>query len=141
MTKKELAILNHNKKYNCAQAVACAFSKEIGVEESVLFRACEGFGLGMGCMECTCGALSGAITLAGFKSSDGNTENPGTKADTYKLSKQLVESFKRKTGSTVCRELKGIETGKVLHTCPDCIMDGVATIQEVLGLSATPTKK
>lgn len=134
MTKKELAIANHDKKYNCAQAVACAFSEEIGVDEATLFKACEGFGLGMGCMECTCGALSGAITLAGFKNSDGNISNPGTKADTYRLAKKLVESFKSKTGSTICKELKGIETGKVLHSCPECIMDGVETVQEILGL-------
>ncbi len=134
MTKKELAIANHDKKYNCAQAVACAFSEEVGTDEAVLFKACEGLGLGMGCMECTCGALSGAIVLAGFKNSDGRTDNPGTKAATYRLSSQLVQRFKEKTGSTVCRELKGIDTGKVLHSCPDCIKDGVETVQEILGL-------
>lgn len=133
MTKKELAIANHDKKYNCAQAVACAFSEEVGVDEATLFKACEGFGLGMGCMECTCGALSGAITLAGFKNSDGNTADPGTKVDTYKLSKQLVTRFQEKTGATICKELKGIETGKVLRSCPECIMDGVEIVQEVLG--------
>lgn len=134
MTKKELAIANHDKNFNCAQAVACAFSEEIGVEESTLFKACEGFGLGMGCMECTCGALTGAITLAGFKNSDGNTFHPKTKADTYKLSRQLVEQFREKTGSTLCKELKGVETGKVLRSCPECIMDGVETVQKVLGI-------
>ena len=134
MTKKELAIENHNKKYNCAQSVACAFSEEVGVDESVLFKACEGFGLGMGCMECTCGALSGAITLAGFQNSDGNIDDPQTKAATYRLASQLVQRFKEKTGSTVCRELKGIDTGTILHSCPDCIMDGVETDQEILGL-------
>ncbi len=134
MTKKELAIANHNKKYNCAQSVACAFCEEAGVEETVLFQACEGLGLGMGCMECTCGALSGAVVLAGFKNSDGCTGNPGTKAATYRLASQLVQRFKEKTGSTVCRELKGIDTGKALYSCPDCIKAGVETVQEVLGL-------
>ena len=33
MTKRELAIKNHNNGYNCCQAVACAFSEELGVEE------------------------------------------------------------------------------------------------------------
>ena len=134
MTKKELAIENHNKKYNCAQSVACAFSEEVGVDESVLFKACEGFGLGMGCMECTCGALSGAITMAGFQNSDGNIDDPQTKAATYRLASQLVQRFKEKTGSTVCRELKGIDTGTILHICPDWIMAGVETVQELLGL-------
>ena len=39
MTKKELAIANHDKKFNCAQAVACAFAKEVGVDEKTLFQA------------------------------------------------------------------------------------------------------
>lgn len=134
MTKKELAIAKRNNKYNCAQAVACSFSEETGIDEATLFKACEGFGSGMGCLECTCGALSGAILLAGFQNSDGNTESPATKADTYKLTRQMVRLFQEKTGATSCKELKGIETGKVLRSCPDCIMDSVEIVQEVLGL-------
>lgn len=134
MTKKELAIANHDKKFNCAQAVACAFSKEIGVDEKTLFQAAEGFGLGMGGMQGTCGALSGAIMLAGFQNSDGNLKSPATKADTYKLSKEMLTRFCEKTGSSVCKELKGVETGKMLCSCPDCIRCGVEVVEEVLGL-------
>lgn len=134
MTKKELAISLHNQKYNCCQAVACAFADEAGIDPKTLFQAGEGFGLGMGCMQCTCGALSGAILLAGIKNSDGSLQDPATKTSTYALTKQLVEAFRQKAGSTVCQELKGIETGKVLRSCPDCIRDGVEAVQEVLGL-------
>lgn len=134
MTKKELAISLHNRKYNCCQSVACAFADEAGIDPQLLFRAAEGFGLGMGCMQCTCGALSSAILLAGLMNSDGDLENPATKASTYQLCKRLVTAFEQKAGSTVCKELKGIETGTVLHSCPDCIKDGVEIVQEVLGL-------
>lgn len=134
MTKKELAIELHDKKFNCCQAVACAFCEEIGIDEKLLFQAGEAFGLGMGCMECTCGALSGAVMLAGFQNSDGNINSPATKADTYKLSREMTARFKEKTGSTVCKELKGVETGKVLCSCPDCIRCGVEVVEEVLGL-------
>lgn len=134
MTKKELAISLHNRKYNCCQSVACAFADEACIDPQLLFRAAEGFGLGMGCMQCTCGALSGAILLAGLVNSDGELENPATKASTYQLCKRLVTAFEQKAGSTVCKELKGIETGTVLHSCPDCIKDGVEIVQEVLGL-------
>lgn len=134
MDKKDLAIALHDKKYNCCQAVACAFCEEVGMDEATLFRIGEGFGLGMGCMEGTCGALSGAIMLAGLKNSDGNIDAPATKAETYKLSKELLLKFREKTGSTVCKELKGVETGKVLCSCPDCIKMGVEVVQEVLGL-------
>jgi len=135
MDKRETAIALHDKKFNCCQSVACAFCKEVGVEEKVLFQAGEGFGLGMGCMDGTCGALTGAILLAGFKNSDGNLEAPGTKASTYQLSKQMMTVFREKCGSTICRELKGQDTGKVLCSCPDCIRAGVETVQEILGIS------
>ena len=133
MTKKELAIALHDKKYNCAQAVACAFAEEAGIDKEVLFKACEGFGLGMGGMQGTCGAISGAIMLASFKNSDGNVENPGTKASTYQLSKEIVAKFEEKNNASRCRDLKGIDTGVVLRSCPDCIMDAVEIVEEVLG--------
>ena len=134
MDKKELAIALHDKKFNCCQAVICAFADEVGMDEAALFKMGEGFGLGMGCVEGTCGALSGAIMLAGIKNSDGNIDAPATKADTYKLSKELFTKFVEKTGSSVCKELKGVETGKMLCSCPDCIKIGVEVAQEVLGL-------
>lgn len=134
MTKKELANNLHDQKYNCAQAVACAFAEEIGVDKEVLFKACEGFGLGMGCMGGTCGAISGAVMLAGFKNSDGNIANPGTKASTYQLSKAILEKFEEKNKATRCRDLKGIDTGEILRSCPGCIEDAVEIVQEVLGL-------
>jgi len=134
MDKKEVAIALHDKKYNCCQSVACAFCKEVGVDEQVLFKAGEGFGFGMGGADGTCGALSGAIMLAGFKNSDGNLEAPGTKASTYQLSKQMLEMFREECGSTVCRELKGMDTGVPLCPCPDCIRIGVEIAQQVLGL-------
>lgn len=134
MTKKELAINLHDKKYNCAQAVACAFADEVGVDMQTLFKACEGFGLGMGCMNGTCGAISGAVMLASFQNSDGNIDNPGTKASTYQISKTILEKFEAKNQATRCRDLKGADTGTMLRSCPGCIEDAVEIVQEVLGL-------
>ena len=134
MTKKELAIAYHDKGYNCAQAVICAFSEELGVSEEILFKAAEGFGLGMGCMNGTCGAVSGAVMAAGFKNSTANFDGPKSKMDTYQLSKQILTAFEAKNGSTTCKELKGIDTGTVLRSCPGCIEDAVDLVTEVLGL-------
>ena len=88
----------------------------------------------MGGTEGICGALSGAVMLAGFKNSDGNLTDPATKAATYQHSKEMVTSFREKTGGTICKELKGIETGTPLCSCPDCICKGVEVVEEVLGL-------
>ena len=130
----EKAAQKHKKGYNCCQAVACALSDKLGVDEKTLFVVGEGFGLGFGGMPGVCGALSGATIAAGVKNSCGDLENPNSKAATYKLSKQMVEKFKEKAGSCICKELKGVETGKVLCSCPECIRIGVEVAEEVLGL-------
>ena len=134
MNREEKAIALHDKKYNCCQAVVGAFCEETGVDGEILFKAAEGFGLGMGCTEETCGALTGAIMLAGLMHSDGNLNHPGTKAETYRLSKAMVEEFRKMTGATKCGELKGIETGTVLCSCSDCICCGVKVAEKILNL-------
>lgn len=130
--KQELAIANHDLGYNCAQAVACAFCEELGIDEATLFKACEGFGLGMGGMECTCGAVSGAIMVAGFKNSTANLNGEKSKAATYQITKEMVNAFVGKNGSMLCKELKGIETGKALRSCPGCIKDAAELIETML---------
>ena len=122
----------HEKGYNCAQSVACAYCDLVGVDEQTMFQITEGFGLGMGCMEGTCGALSGACVLAGLVSSTANIEKTDSKANTYKLSKQILMDFKRQNGAVTCKELKGIETGKVLRSCPDAIKDAAGLVEKIL---------
>lgn len=135
MTKKELAISLHDKKYNCAQAVACAFADDLQIDKETLFKLCESFGLGMGCTYGTCGAISGAVMLLGLKNSDGNLDAPATKAATYQLSRELVEKFQEKNHATICRELKGIDTKAMLRSCPGCIEDAVEIVEEILNRS------
>ena len=134
MTKKELAIALHDKGYNCAQAVVCAFKEELGIDEEILFKAAEGFGLGMGCMNGTCGAVSGAVMAAGFQNSTANFDGPKSKMDTYKLSKEILDAFEKKNGSITCRDLKGVDTGTILRSCPGCIEDAVDLVEKILEL-------
>ena len=86
----------------------------------------------MGVME-MCGALSGMAMIIGLSNSRGNTEEgSGSKGDTYKTLRTYIQKFKEKNGSCICRELKGVETGKVLCSCPQCITDAVALTEEYL---------
>ena len=127
-TKAEYAISLHDQGYNCAQAVACTFCKEFGVDEQEMFRIAEGFGLGMGMME-----MCGMMMVIGLANSVGDLEKGmPTKGSTYKQVKEQVQKFKEKNGSYLCHELKGVETGKVLCSCPQCIMDAVALTEEYL---------
>ena len=125
------ALENHKKGYNCAQAVACAYADLFGVDEETAFKMTEGFGFGMGTMG-TCGAVSGMAALAGMKNSDGNLDAPATKKETYKLMKAMTKAFLDKNGSIICREIKGVDTGKVLRSCDGCIEDAAAIVEETL---------
>lgn len=127
----EQTIENHKKGYNCAQALACSYCDLVGMDEDAMFRMTEGFGAGMGGMECTCGAVSGAVALAGLKNSRG-AEQTKSKGSTYKLSKEVVRRFREKNGSVVCRELKGVGTGQVLRSCDGCIEDAARLVEELL---------
>lgn len=122
----------HGRGCNCCQSVVLAFADDLGLGREMVQKMGEAFGAGMGGMQGTCGALSGALMLAGIKNSDGSTESPKTKAATYRIAKELHERFREKAGSTICKELKGIETGTVLMPCPACIDLAVELAEEML---------
>ena len=128
----ELANELHRKGYSCSQSVAVACSDLVDVPKEILFRATEGFGAGMGTTDGVCGALTGGLLIAGLKNSTANLANPKSKASTMKLSKAMLTNFRGKCGSIICRELKGVDTGKMLCSCPDCIRHGVEVVEEHL---------
>lgn len=86
----------------------------------------------MGGMTETCGAISGAVAIMGFVMSDG-MENPKTKGQTYKLSREIAKRFKTKNTTTVCGTLKGIGSDNgPLRSCPGCIDDAIEIACDVL---------
>lgn len=132
MTERfEKVMENHKKGYNCAQAVACAYSDLYGVPEVEAFRATECFGRGMGVMG-PCGAVSAMAYLVGLKVSDANLENPRTKLDCYNTLKPMQEGFIAKNQSMECRTLKGVDTGVVLRSCPGCMQDAAEMVEKYL---------
>ena len=134
MTERvQKAIENHKCGMNCAQAVVCAFAKDLGVDETTVYAAAEGFGAGIGDMKNICGAVSGAIMLAGLKNSSKNPE-ASSKGSTYQLAKTIKAEFIKKNGTVICQELKGVETKKVIRTCPGCVEDAAAIAEAVLNL-------
>lgn len=133
MTYVEKANQNHEKGYNCAQSVFCAFADLLGLDEETAYRISEGFGSGMGGRLETCGALTGAYMVLSMKNSDGKLGSKATRMDTYKLIKQLTSEFEGKNGSALCKELKGVTTGKILRSCPGCVEDAARMTAKMLG--------
>lgn len=128
----ENAVEKKGRGYNCAQAVACTYCDLVGIDEKTIFRVTEGFGIGMGNMEGVCGAISGACAILGFLNSTANLEHPDSNGATLKLSRIIMEKFKEQNTSLVCKELKGINSGKILRSCPDCVADASKFLEEIL---------
>ena len=122
----------HTRGYNCAQIVLCSYAEELGIDEETLFRISEGFGAGMGGMMQTCGAVTAMFMALGLANSSGDLQACDTKPQTMKKVRELAAEFEKKNGSIVCRELKGIDTGKVLRSCDGCIEDGIRILGESL---------
>lgn len=128
MNRKEKALENHHKGYNCAQAVLCAFTDKTDYTEDQLFRLSEGFGFGMG-TQGTCGAVSAMVFLAGLEKSLGVDQIPETnKKESYKLAKALIDAFEAKNKSVICKDIKE----KELRSCDGCIEDAVEILEEML---------
>ena len=106
---------------NCCQAVLLALKDQVNMSEEELRRLGAGFGLGLGNMEGTCGALIAAAIIAGF-----NTNV--TKAAV----RELNERFKSMCGAITCEDIKGRYTGKVLCSCDDCVKNAVIAYGELL---------
>lgn len=127
MTRKEEAKALHDKGFNCAQSVALPFCEKLGMPRQAAMKALEGFGAGMGDRMQTCGALSGAVFVAGLKHSDGNLEAPASKAATYAICGKVCQAFKEKCGSTVCCEIK-----EIAHlSCSECIALGIELAENI----------
>ena len=116
MDRKELAVTLKHNGYNCAQAVLCAFADETGLSEDLLKQ------IGAG-MEATCGALIGAQIIMGIKK--------------YKISpalkdaRELHQAFTEKCGASICKDLKGRDTGKVICECDDCVRCAVELAEKL----------
>ena len=131
MTKAEKDVSLHDKGYNCAQAVVCAFADDLGLDEQTAYKMSEAFGLGVGQME-ICGAVSGACMVAGMKNSGGLDNIGKTKGETYKINRAIADEFKQMNESVICRELKGVETGNVIRSCTGCIEDAVKIVEKYM---------
>ena len=124
MTKEEyiatVVELKHSG-YNCCQAVVKALTADMDVDGESLMNIASGFGMGMGCMEASCGALVGASIVAGLT---GNG----------RAARSILKRFEELSGATICGDLKGRNTGIVLASCDDCVKNAVIAALEMLDM-------
>ena len=91
--------------YNCAQAVAVAYSDLIGLTPEFTAKMASSFGGGMGRMREVCGAVSGMLLVAGILYGYNSTDDDETKKAHYSLVQELAGQFRERNGSIICREI------------------------------------
>ena len=123
MDRCEVAVELKHTGLNCAQAVLCAFAEELGMEVEQLKKLGASFGVGMGCMEATCGALIAAEMILGLEKYEGKPILRDASA--------MFRRFNDMCKGTICKDLKGRDTGKVLCECDDCVRCAVKIIEEL----------
>lgn len=134
----------HKQKYNCAQAVACAFCDVTGLDLDTMARLASSFGGGMGGLKEVCGAMSGALLVLGCAKGYDDPGNPEVKKAHYQRIKDFAERFRELQGSILCRELlegtmtpgmtpeEGARLGLKPRPCPGLVAGAAAIAEEML---------
>ncbi|OHD14064.1 MAG: hypothetical protein A2086_12065 [Spirochaetes bacterium GWD1_27_9] len=144
MTKEEIAIKYFRDGFNCSQAVFTTFSESLGLDtESSLKLSC-GFGAGMGRLQDTCGAVTGAYMTLGLKYGKFKKEDDPAREKTYSLVQEFDAKFKQKYNTTSCKNLLNCdlmtEEGHNFFknnnlrekTCENCIKDAVSIVEKMI---------
>jgi len=95
--------------YNCAQSVLTSFSDLLKKDEQDLKQIASGFGGGMGKLQLTCGAATGAFMVFSQYASIHSDSDEGAK----ELSAAMIRAFEKQyvavTGSLTCRTILGVD--------------------------------
>lgn len=105
MEHKYLAAELFLEGYNCAQAVAVAFTDLTGMDKKEAAKLASPFGGGMGRLREVCGAVSGMFMVLGSLYGYDNSNADTHKKALYKQVQALAERFKALNGSIICREI------------------------------------
>ena len=101
----QLAFDCFKRGYNCAQAVACAYAEELGLEEELIARMVSSCGGGFGKLREVCGAVSGAAFVLGTLRGYSDPEAKEEKTAHYARVQDFCARFKAEHDTIICREL------------------------------------
>ena len=91
--------------YNCAQAVAVAFTDVTGLTEAQAAKMASAFGGGMGRMREVCGAVSGMLMVLSYVYGYDIPGDDISKKRLYGQVQALAAGFRAENGSIICREI------------------------------------
>jgi C_GCAxxG_C_C family probable redox protein len=133
-----------SRGFNCAQAVFSIYAPILEVDEENALRITTGFGAGMGRLQETCGAVTGAIMVIGCKYGMVDPKDSDAKETAYACVQDLARRFRALHGTTSCKELLGCdlttlegrqkfnENNLVDTVCIPCVRDACKILEETV---------
>lgn len=110
MNKGEKAVKYFKNKFNCSQSVLTVFGTDFGIKEDDCLKISCAFGGGMGRLQHTCGAVTGALMVLGMKYGKALDDPEEKKQYSYLKTREFFSEFEKLHGSANCRELlKGLD--------------------------------
>jgi C_GCAxxG_C_C family probable redox protein len=140
-SKVDDAVACFSGGFNCSQAIFSTYSGEFGLDQKTALKIAGGLGAGMGRLQETCGAVSGAYLLIGLKHGQFLKEDKQAKEKTYALIRKFTELFKERNKTTSCFELLGVDlingdkqtaSGRTKMICPKAVRDAAEIIEQLL---------
>ncbi len=95
--------------FNCAQAVLSSLGPGLGLDRDLCFKIATPFGAGIGRMQETCGAVTGALMVLGLRYGRGPADPVETKEAVYEKSLSFINEFRRRHRSVRCLDLLGAD--------------------------------
>jgi len=141
---QEKAVQAHQSGLNCAQAVLTSYCDELNFDKNLALSISCGFGGGMGRLQETCGAVTGAFMALGIHACNKYTDNKERKEKTYSKVQKFAEQFKSMHGSLDCKKLLNCdlntEEGQKfmkfhnlsVKVCNKCIADSIVIVENLI---------
>lgn len=139
---QEKAIKLFNSGFNCSQSVLAAFSDNLKLDNNIALSIACGFGAGMGRLQGTCGAVTGAYMVLGTCASNKFADNEERKEKSYSMIQDFNRGFIEKHKTTECKFLlncdlnteegrKQFQRDKLRKAvCKPCIKDSIQLVIE-----------
>jgi C_GCAxxG_C_C family probable redox protein len=143
MTKMDESAELFLSGYSCSQSVFIPQGKAGGLDAATAARLASGFGAGMGKMQKTCGALTGAFMAMGLSRGFSESADAAGKARIMAEVKEAGTKFTARFGSMDCANLLGCdlnteegqrfhrESGQRESVCLECVRFAAGLVEDL----------
>lgn len=144
MQNEETALESFRSGLNCSQAVLKTYCNRLNIDKDLALNISCGFGGGMGRLQETCGAVTGAYMVLSIFNGIKFPDNKDKKEGSYSMIQMFSKRFKSIHGTTDCKSLLNCDLkteegqryakeNRLFETlCEQCISDSINILEDLI---------